>query len=120
MVVDATVVEKDAIDELMVEKLARSSQSTTMALTQTVFLQHKCLFDDFLEDWQSEVQVFLALKEVIYLWILCVHDTFALMFDIALGDPIDILDFLNEFITHQSDQLALLLQALIEYILLAI
>ena len=120
MVVDATVVEEDTIDEFMVEKLARSCQPTAVALTQTVFLQHKCLFDDFFKDWQSEVQIFLALEEVIYLRVLCVNDTFTLMFDIALGDPIDILDFLNEFITHQSDQLALLLQALIEYILLAI
>ena len=54
-IVDAAVVEEDAIHDPLVEELASSGQTAAMPLTQAVLLEHERLLDHFFEDGQSQV-----------------------------------------------------------------
>ena len=104
----------------MIKELARSGQPSAMSLTQAVLLQHQCLLDHFIQDWKSQVEILLALQEVVDFRVLFVYDALALVLDIPLGYSVDELDLLDKVIAHCCNKLAFLLQALIEYIFLPI
>ena len=104
----------------MIKELTRSGKPTAMALTQAVLLQHQCFLDHLIQDWKGQVEIPLALQEVVDFWVLFVYDTLTLVLDVPLGYSVDELDLLDEIIAHCCNKLAFLLQALIEYILLSI
>ena len=104
----------------MIKELTRSGQPPAMPLTQAVLLQHQRLLDNLIQDRKGQVEILLALQEVVNFRVLFVYDTLALVLDIPLGYSVDELDLLDEIIAHCCNKLAFLLQALIENILLPI
>ena len=108
-VINATVVQEDAIDEVMVKVLAGLSQASAMALAQRILLQHERLSADLLQNRQCQIQIRLALLEVLNSWILIVRHTLAFMFDLALGCPHHIMYLLGELFAHNADRRGLFL-----------
>ena len=113
---NTTIVEEDAIHDPLVEELAGFGQTAAVTFAQAILLKHERLFDHFFEDRQHQVEVFLALKEVVDLWVLRVHNPFALMFHISLRYSVNVLNLLDEPITHRCNQFALFFQAHVEHI----
>ena len=116
-IIDTTVIEEDSIDESVIKELACTSQATTMGLTQGIFLKNERLIYDFVEDGKCQIQVVLTLQEVVNLGVFLVEHTFALMLYISLRQSTDVLDLLSKLCAHITDQLLLILLALIENIL---
>lgn len=98
----------------MVKVFTCLCQASTVPWTQCVFLQHQSLTTDFLQDWQHQIQVLLALLEVLDLGIRIVYDTFAFVGHLSLTVPHHILNALDKFTSHIANQCGLFLETAIK------
>ena len=54
-IIDTTVWQKDSVNKLVIEELTGASQASTMTLAKRVFLKHKRLFLDFVQNGQRKI-----------------------------------------------------------------
>ncbi len=61
----AVIIKQDSVDQLFVEVFARHSDAFAVTLAKLVILKTQSLAVDFVKDWQSQLDLFLAVHKVL-------------------------------------------------------
>lgn len=106
----AAVVKENSVDYSGVKVGASLGQASAVADREGVVLETKSFVDDFVQDWQRDVEVPLALQEVLDPWVACrLLSIFVLELLLLLVD-LDVAHLLDEVLSNRADNVCFLVQ----------